>query len=101
MLPDISIDGVVVREIQRHHDDRGWLSELFRHDELDEEFYPTMSYLSMTEPGVARGPHEHQDQADLFCFLGPSTFRIHLWDNRPDSPSHGKHDRFEAGDTRA
>ena len=47
-----------------------------------------MSYISFTKPGVQRGPHEHVDQADLFCFIGPSTFNIRLWDNRPDSPTY-------------
>jgi dTDP-4-dehydrorhamnose 3,5-epimerase len=98
MLPDLSIDGVVVREIRRHQDRRGWLSELFRQDQLDQEFHPVMSYVSMTHPGIARGPHEHADQADLFCFIGPSTFRIYLWDNRLDSKTHRTHDRFEAGE---
>jgi dTDP-4-dehydrorhamnose 3,5-epimerase len=44
-----------------------------------------MSYISSTNPGVTRGPHEHVDQADLFCFLGPSNFKFRMWDNRPDS----------------
>ena len=48
-----------------------------------------MAYISMTEPGVARGPHEHADQADCFCFLGPSSFKLYLWDNRPKSPTYG------------
>lgn len=69
-------------------DQRGWLCELFRHDDLPAEFHPVMAYISMTEPGVARGPHEHTDQADLFCFLGPSNFKIYLWDNRPQSPTY-------------
>jgi dTDP-4-dehydrorhamnose 3,5-epimerase len=98
MLPKLSIDGVVVREIRRHQDPRGWLLELFRQDQLDQEFHPVMSYVSMTHPGIARGPHEHADQADLFCFIGPSTFRIYLWDNRLDSKTHRTHDRFEAGE---
>lgn len=79
------IAGVVVRDLRRFNDDRGWLAELFRHDDLDEEYYPAMTYISATEPGVRRGPHEHVDQADLFCFLGPSNFQIRMWDNRPDS----------------
>ncbi|HXM34024.1 MAG TPA: dTDP-4-dehydrorhamnose 3,5-epimerase family protein [Pyrinomonadaceae bacterium] len=79
------IDGVVVRDLRRFNDPRGWLAELFRHDELAEEYYPAMTYISSTEPGVTRGPHEHVDQADLFCFLGPSNFQIRMWDNRPDS----------------
>ena len=79
------IDGVVVRDLRRFNDDRGWLTELFRHDELASEFFPAMAYLSATRPGVKRGPHEHVDQADLFCFLGPSNFKMRMWDNRPDS----------------
>ena len=79
------ISGVVVRDLRKHIDERGWLSELFRHDELPEEFYPQMAYISQSEPHVARGPHEHVDQADFFCFIGPSNFKMRLWDNRPDS----------------
>ena len=82
------IHDVVVKDIRKFVDERGWLAELFRHDELEEEFYPTMSYISATEPGVQRGPHEHVDQADLFCFTGPSNFKLRLWDNRRDSPTY-------------
>jgi len=49
-----------------------------------------MSYISQTEPGIIRGPHEHKDQADLFCFIGPSTFRLYLWDARKGSPTFGQ-----------
>lgn len=82
---DGEIDGVVVRDLRKYNDERGWLTELFRHDELTAEFYPTMAYISATKPGVTRGPHEHVDQADLFCFIGPSNFKIRMWDNRADS----------------
>lgn len=84
---DSDIDDVIVYPLKKFNDDRGWLAELFRHDDIAEEFWPTMSYISFTNPGVARGPHEHVDQADLFCFLGPSTFKMRMWDNRPDSPT--------------
>ena len=76
---------VVVYDLRKFVDERGWLAELFRHDELKEEFYPRMAYISSTLPGITRGPHEHVEQADLFCFIGPSNFKIRLWDNRPDS----------------
>jgi len=79
------IAGVVVRELRKFKDSRGWLAELFRHDELAAEFYPAMAYISSTNPGVTRGPHEHVDQADLFCFIGPSNFKLRMWDNREDS----------------
>lgn len=82
------IRGVVVRDLRKYLDERGWLAELFRHDELSEEFYPQMAYISQSEPNVQRGPHEHVDQADLFCFIGPSNFMMRLWDNRPDSETY-------------
>lgn len=83
------IHGVVVRDLRKFDDERGWLIELFRHDELAAEFLPAMAYISSTFPGVTRGPHEHVDQADLFYFLGPSNFKFRMWDNRPDSPTFG------------
>jgi dTDP-4-dehydrorhamnose 3,5-epimerase len=82
------IHDVVVKGLRKFVDERGWLAELFRHDELEKEFYPTMSYISSTMPGVQRGPHEHVDQADLFCFIGPSNFKLRMWDNREDSPTY-------------
>jgi dTDP-4-dehydrorhamnose 3,5-epimerase len=86
---DGPIEGVIWKPLRKFHDARGWLCELFRHDELAAEFHPAMAYISETEPGVARGPHEHVDQADCFCFLGPSSFKVYLWDNRRGSPTYG------------
>lgn len=91
--PDVSgfqegnIDDVVVRRLEIFHDSRGWLAEIFRNDEVQDEFLPAMAYVSQTLPGITRGPHEHVDQADMFCFIGPSMFRLAMWDNRPESPT--------------
>ena len=81
------IVGVKIRPLQKFRDSRGWLTELFRHDDWPTEFHPAMAYISSTLPGITRGPHEHVDQADLFCFLGPSNFKLRMWDNRSDSPT--------------
>lgn len=93
-------DGIVadcpVTPLARYKDDRGWLSEIFRHDELDASSFPTMGYMSMTTPGVARGPHEHHDQSDLFVFFD-GRFRLYLWDIRPDSPTFGTRHVVELG----
>ena len=82
------IRDVIVYPLKKFVDERGWLAELFRHDELEAEFYPAMAYISVTEPGVQRGPHEHVEQADLFCFIGTGNFKLRLWDNRADSPTY-------------
>jgi len=76
------IPGVIVKSLRRFTDPRGWLIELFRDDELPSGFEPTMGYLSLTHPGVARGPHEHRDQSDGFAFLS-GAFEVTLWENRP------------------
>ena len=83
------IHDLVVRPVAKHLDERGWLAELFRSDEIAPEFLPAMAYISMTRPGIARGPHEHREQADCFAFIGPSDFKVYLWDIREDSPTRG------------
>ena len=92
------VHDVVIRDLMKYQDNRGWLIELFRSDAIAKEFLPEMSYISQTEPGVARGPHEHKDQADLFCIIGPSTFRLYLWDARKDSPTFGQKMTIDAGE---
>jgi dTDP-4-dehydrorhamnose 3,5-epimerase len=91
------IHDVVVKPMGKFLDERGWLAELFRADEVAPADMPVMAYLSMTQPGIARGPHEHLDQTDYFCFLGPANFKVYLWDARPDSPTCGVKQFFFAG----
>ncbi|BDU71084.1 dTDP-4-dehydrorhamnose 3,5-epimerase family protein [Mesoterricola silvestris] len=85
---DGPIQGVIVTPIRKFADERGWLAEVFRHDQLEADYHPAMCYVSVTLPGVLRGPHEHADQADLFSWMGPGEFLVTLWDNRPDSPTY-------------
>lgn len=92
------IEGIIIKKLQQHQDHRGWLIELYRNDELHYTQYPVMAYVSETNPGVIRGPHEHVDQTDYFCFIGPSTFRIYLWDNREKSPTYGNYMELEGGE---
>ena len=79
------MEGVLFQELSKFTDERGWLVETFRDDETSVR--PVMSYVSMTHPGRARGPHEHIEQTDYFCFFG--FFRLYLWDNRKASPTFG------------
>ncbi len=91
------IHDVVVRPLTKFIDERGWLAELFREDELEAPLLPVMSYISMTQAGIARGPHEHREQTDYFCFIGPSNFKVYLWDVRSDSPTCGTRQVIFAG----
>jgi dTDP-4-dehydrorhamnose 3,5-epimerase len=91
------IPDVQVRPLKKFVDERGWLSELWRTDNLQGAQRPVMTYISSTEPGVVRGPHEHVDQADYFCFLGPGNFKVFLWDNREDSETYNVYQSFVVG----
>ena len=48
------IEGVVIKLVKRV-DERGFLIETFRIDELPEGLQPLMSYVSYTEPGITTG----------------------------------------------
>ena len=91
------IDGCTVTPLKKFSDERGWLGEFFRRDELHKSLHPAMGYLSETKPGITRGPHEHEEQTDLFLFFS-GTFRIYMWDDRSDSPTYGQRQRLEAGE---
>jgi len=91
------IDGVVIKKLVKHVDNRGFLAETFRLDEMPEGLNPVMSYISYTEPGVSRGPHEHIEQTDIFAFVGPGNFLLRLWDRREGSSTYGCYMEFYAG----
>ena len=82
------IQGCTLRPLTKFSDNRGWLAEIFRHDELDSHLHPLMSYLSLTHPDVIRGPHEHDHQTDLFVFFS-GRFKLYLWDTRDKSTTNG------------
>jgi dTDP-4-dehydrorhamnose 3,5-epimerase len=83
------IKDVIIKKLNKYEDERGWLTEIYREDEMN--YQPAMSYVSSTKPGVIRGPHEHKEQSDLFVFMGPGSFELHLWDRREDSETNGEY----------
>jgi dTDP-4-dehydrorhamnose 3,5-epimerase len=90
------IAGVKIKKLDKFADDRGWLAEIYRHDEGG--YQPIMAYVSATLPGVTRGPHEHKAQSDFFVFVGPGIFNLYLWDNRQSSQTFGQKEILEVGD---
>lgn len=90
------IKDVIIKKLTKYSDERGWLTEIFRKDEFN--FDPAMAYVSLTNPGVSRGPHEHVSQSDCFVFLGPGRFRLQLWDRRASSPTKGESVAIEVGE---
>lgn len=90
------IKDVIIKELKKYNDERGWLSEIFRSDETD--LRPEMGYVSVTQLGIARGPHEHKNQSDFFVFLGPGKFRLYLWENRQGKENFRELQTYEVGE---
>lgn len=85
------IKGVVFFDLDILYDARGNLVEMFRNDFLEESNFPRMAYISQTMPGTTRGPHEHLEQSDLFCFAGPGDFELVLWEKNSGTPYEERH----------
>lgn len=90
------INDVIIKALPKYEDNRGWLSEIYRNDEL--KYQPVMGYISLTYQGIVRGPHEHLKQSDCFVFVGPGSFELHLWDRREDSATNGEYMKLEVGE---
>jgi len=91
------IRGVIVKKLDQFDDYRGNLKEIYRADE--DPINPAMSYVSHTNYGITRGPHEHVAQSDFFIFCGYGDFTLHLWDNRKNSETYGKYWQLVVGES--
>ncbi len=90
------IDGVQIKRLTAHCDERGRLMEILRNDEpMFQQF--GQIYMTTAYPGVVKAWHYHERQTDHFVVLRGMA-KIVLYDARPDSPTRGKVNEFFAGD---
>ena len=75
----MSIPGVIVAELSRHEDERGYFSEVARLGDLPTEMLQASH--SHSKEGVLRGLHFHRAQADLW-YLARGSAQIALVDLR-------------------
>lgn len=90
------IEGVKVKTLKVIPDERGRLMELLRSD--DQEFFIQFGQVYMTTayPGVVKAWHYHKRQTDNFAVVH-GMMKVVLYDNRPDSPTHGEVNEFFMG----
>jgi len=91
------IDGVVIKELITHTDERGFFREIIR--ATDNSFQDEFGQLShsLVHPGVIKAWHAHKIQGQwnyIVCGLIKAT----LHDFRPDSPTFRETMEFLAGD---
>ncbi|MBG9446747.1 spore coat protein [Cytobacillus firmus] len=91
------IDGVKVKKLIKHCDDRGFFSELIRDNEPEFLSRFGQASWSMSYPGVIKAFHYHEKQDDLWFFPSGNA-QVVLYDLRKDSPTHGTTDVYYMGE---
>ena len=56
-----------LKNIEKHTDERGWLVEILRDDEIKEEIRQV--YFSASKPGAIRGNHYHKRKVEWFSVV--------------------------------
>ena len=90
------IEGVQVRPLQQHHDERGWLMEMLRTDWPEYERF-AQSYITIGYPGIVKGWHYHKKQTDHFVVVR-GTAKVVCYDGREGSATRGKVNEFFPGE---
>ena len=92
----IKIEGVETKELKIIKDERGFLMEMLRNDEPIFQKFGQV-YLSVCNPGFAKGWHYHKKQTDLFVVV-KGNGKIVMYDNRPESRTRGQVNEFIIGE---
>ncbi len=94
----MSIEGVVLKQLTTHEDERGFFREVIRESD---EFFDRFGQWSHSfmYPGTAKAWHFHRRQTDYWYVIG--ALKVALYDTRDDSPTKGRLMDFLMGDGQA
>lgn len=56
-----------MKKLKKHIDERGWLVEVLRGDEINEKIEHI--HFSILKPGFIRGGHYHKRKTEWFCIV--------------------------------
>lgn len=90
------IEGVEIKQLTKHADERGSLMELLRCDDAIFRKFG-QAYVSLNYPGVVRGWHYHKKQDDHFAVV-KGMAKVALYDAREGSSTQGEVDEFFLGE---
>ena len=91
------IQGVELKELVTHDDERGFFREIIRETDPFFERFGQWSH-SLMYAGTAKGWHHHAEQTDWWYVIG--SLKVALYDLRPDSPTKSELMEFLMGDGR-
>ena len=80
------IDGVEVKDLVTHADERGFFREVIRETDPFFDHFGQWSH-SLMYAGTAKAWHIHQEQTDWWYAIG--SLKVALYDLRPASPTKG------------
>lgn len=91
------IDGVAVKELVRHPDERGFFEEIIRKsDSFFAEGFGQLSHSHMHQ-GVVKAWHVHTTQVDWW-YVMRGTVKVALYDGRQTSKTYKELNEFILGD---
>lgn len=90
------IEGVQIKKLEMHADERGALMEILRRDDAIFSQFGQV-YVSYNYPGVIRAWHYHQRQDDLWAVVGGMVKAV-LFDAREGSPTRGEVNEYFLGE---
>ena len=91
------IDGVIIKELVTHSDERGFFREIIRvTDDFFKKGFGQLSH-SLVYPGVIKAWHAHKFQ-EQWNYVVVGLLKVVLYDLRPDSPTFREKTEFFAGD---
>lgn len=82
------IEGVKIKKLEGHADERGCLTEILRSDEDIFKRFGQL-YVSLNYPGVIRAWHYHKKQDDFWAVVKGMVKAV-LYDPREGSPTRGE-----------
>src|ERR1700693_1296206 len=86
-LGSMSIDGVVIKQLVTHADERGFFREVIRETDGFFDHFGQWSH-SLMYPGATKAWHIHHKQTDWWYVIG--TLKVALYDTREGSATKGE-----------
>lgn len=90
------IEGVKIKKLKTHRDERGYFREILR-DDCDYLRHFGQASISLTNPGLIKAFHWHQNQDDLFYVVSGNALVV-LYDIRKNSKTFKQVTTFKMGD---
>jgi dTDP-4-dehydrorhamnose 3,5-epimerase len=91
------IEGVVIKTLKTHGDNRGFFREIFRFSEEFENVSVRQLSHSLVKKGVIKGWHGHKKQSQ-WNYVVTGLIKVALHDNRANSETYRKTMEFFVGE---